>query len=490
MKKNLSPSVIKVLTLALCVFNIFVVAAREYQTKYGTIYTEADYPPVFFTFGHSSPHSYMRANFKYPKEAWKQKRVKGAVGTLIILANGDVAEIEFPEVKNEVLEKELKRVVRGMKFRPASNNGEPVNVEYRLSLRFTEYPWEGNSLVPFGLEKTMDDGIKIARSLSNASSYGTDKLREAENVIGDTFEVLPEYASTSLPYVRLLATLGEKQKAVEVADTFFSAYHALYKNVDSIMIADNMSKYCDGLPRPGYNGRTEVAVAVMRALQHDIAGIPVKAQAARDAMNLIDRRIIDGDLSSDRSAKDIARSRREIEKMQADMIQEFSRDRVQPDIKTPAWEKVTDFYSIGELSSALSYWDDRYDFGNAQVSQLKERIRAERENIVGGSRAKGDVLNLFGTKAFIHWLEGGNEGVSAYIASLRQGNPSKKLASYLDRLEKRLKENSELLADREGVVQSLACLVPPSGTSEADAEAFYARRRAAERVFPLRWLMK
>ena len=489
---NLKTRIFLMLAVIFITTSICHANTRSYQTEYGTVYFEADYPPVFLGGGQSGVPKFMRENFKYPKDAWKVEKHDYVQAICLVLANGEVAKAEYPGVNHSSLIKELDRVVHKMRFKAAHNEGdEPVNVVYHLHLPLrANFLPEGTSPYPYGLEASMDVATKLAdRLLSSGKPLDTEEMGNACAVLGESFDIFPSNAKSSMTYAALLSAKGDRYAAALAMDTTFSSYHELYVNVDSLKNSDE--KYKDNIiTRPGYNGRTEVAVAVMRALQHDIAGIPVKAQAARDAMNLIDRRIIDGDLSSDRSAKDIARSRREIEKMQADMIQEFSRDRVQPDIKTPAWEKVTDFYSIGELSSALSYWDDRYDFGNAQVSQLKERIRAERENIVGGSRAKGDVLNLFGAKAFIHWLEGGNEGVSAYIASLRQGNPSKKLASYLDRLEKRLKENSELLADREGVVQSLACLVPPSGTSEADAEAFYARRSAAERVFPLRWLMK
>lgn len=488
---NLRTKIFLMLTVAMATAGICHANSRSYQTEYGTVFFEAEYPPVFFGGGQEAVPKFMRENFKYPGDAWKVEKHDYVQAICIILKNGDVAQTEYPGVNHPALISELDRVVHKMKFKPAHNGGEPVNVVYHIYLPLrANFLHEGTSPYPYGLEPLMEAADRVTVKLSSCRDcMDTGAFNEAKGVLAESFDIFPSNAAPSMAYARLLSAEGNGAAAASAMDTVFCHYHALYCNVDSLKHSDK--KYENNIiTRPGYNGRTEVGVAVMRALQHAAAATEMRGRATQDAVNLIDRRIIDGDLRADRSDKEIERSKREIEKMQADMVQEFSRDRLQLDTKTPEWEKVTDFFSVAELSSSLSYWDDRYDLGNAQVSQLKERIRAEREGIIGGSRAKGDVVNLFGAKAFLCWLEGGHDGAMAYIASVRGGNPSKKLAGYLDKVEKRLGENADALANREAVVQSLACLVPPVGSTDEEARAFYARRDAAERVFPLRWLMK
>ncbi|MBD5225648.1 MAG: hypothetical protein HDS68_06765 [Bacteroidales bacterium] len=99
-----------------------------------------------------------------------------------------------------------------------------------------------------------------------------------------------------------------------------------------------------------------------------------------------------------------------------------------------------------------------------------------------------DLLKLFGVRALAIWLAEGEEGMRSYIARTQSGEASKQLKSYLAKLEKNYDRNAAALADRNGVIESLACLVPPQGTDEQGQRAFYERRRAAEKVFPIKWL--
>lgn len=120
---------------------------------------------------------------------------------------------------------------------------------------------------------------------------------------------------------------------------------------------------------------------------------------------------------------------------------------------------------------------------------LGEEITQLEKGLISGQYAKNDdQLNLFGAKAMLVWLRDGDEGLSSYLAELRSGKLSGKLKKYLSRLEKRYNANSALLSDRRGVVEALACFVPPGFPTDDERRAFYARRRAVAEVFPIRWL--
>ncbi len=77
-----------------------------------------------------------------------------------------------------------------------------------------------------------------------------------------------------------------------------------------------------------------------------------------------------------------------------------------------------------------------------------------------------------------------------YISEIKGGEASDKLVKYLEKLEKRYDEKMPVLTDRSKVIESLACLMPPKGTGEADVHAFYDCREAVEEVFPVKWLRK
>ncbi len=56
-------------------------------------------------------------------------------------------------------------------------------------------------------------------------------------------------------------------------------------------------------------------------------------------------------------------------------------------------------------------------------------------------------------------------------------------------MEKSKAEHAALLEDRAEVVKALAMMVLPDEEADPSASsAFYARRKAMEEVFPLRWL--
>ena len=292
-------------------------------------------------------------------------------------------------------------------------------------------------------------------------------------------ELFPEYAYISQPYVRLLSALGDKAGAVAMSDSCLRGY--------------NKFRYVQGKPdvRPphnDYSGRTEISLALMNLIQRkDLDG--ESENAFDDVCDLINRRVVDGDLYN--QAVDYSVSIKKIERMERDLVMEYSNGVANIDRNTPLWEKVSREYSINELSYSLRYWAKRGQINNAQIEQLTALIDQDYDYMTKGKGvSNADKINLFGVRALAIWLQSGEEAMRSYISEIKGGEASNKLVKYLEKLEKRYDENKPLFIDREKVIESLACLMPPKGADDTAAKAFYDRRHAAEYVFPLRWLMK
>ena len=172
------------------------------------------------------------------------------------------------------------------------------------------------------------------------------------------------------------------------------------------------------------------------------------------------------------------------------MVTEFSYGKIKVDQNTDSWQKVTRFLDVDELTASLSYWAERGSIKRgAQVSSIARQINNEPFSHYMLKVKDKDLLQMSGVKMFALWLLSGEEGMRGYIADVKaSGEASGKLVKYLDKLEKNYAANAATLADRKGVIESLACLVPPQGTDEEGCRAFYERRRAAEKVFPIKWL--
>ncbi len=288
---------------------------------------------------------------------------------------------------------------------------------------------------------------------------------------------MPEYTDVSIPYVRMLASIGDATNAIATLDTCQWVYNK-FRYI-----------YNDWEKRPtqrDYNGKSEILLSLTRLIQYSYNGLETSMSFA-DVDDLIGRRIIDGDLY--RQAPNESVSRQRIDRLKRDMVMEFSKGKAEIGVNTPVWEKITREYDVNELSSGLGYWVEQGMIDNAAVMQLSALIDREYELMRKGKGVTDkDRLNLFGTKALAVWLKEGEEGMRSYIAETQSGQGSKQLKSYLAKLQKSYDRNAAALADRKGVIEALACLVPSQGTDEEGCRAFYECRAAAEKVFPLKWL--
>ena len=302
----------------------------------------------------------------------------------------------------------------------------------------------------------------------------------AEPVLKDAAELFPFNTATTISYAALESSLGKGNRAINIMDRNLHFYQTL----DPLFYSDNKTN--PEIEIFHYIGRRAIGLAMMRAIQHDFNSSPQKDNAYLYVKDLIDQRMLDGELYEPRSKN----AQKTIDRMKRDMVNEFFRKDV-VGINEPVWAKKSRAYSTDEISYSISYWSDRGRIDNAQVAQLTALIDQTEWEISRGKKAtRKDELNLFGAKAMAIWMQDGEAGLRNYINTILANEPSRQLKSYLNKLDKKLSANAAMLADRKVVLQSLACMVPPEGTDAAGVQAFYDRRKAVEDVFPIKWLSK
>ncbi|MBD5225290.1 MAG: hypothetical protein HDS68_04895 [Bacteroidales bacterium] len=439
----------------------------------GSVLLQSETPPVL----PGGVNNFFRKNFCYTPEAWKAERKRAITVDCVIRKDGTVTGIECQKISDPALVNEVERVVNKMRWKPATVDGKPVNVykSFYVDLNAGKI---GGCSVPYGLEEIVSNGYRSASQLRKERVACDSQLFKGNLAnLKESAELFPEYTDLSLTCARLLSAVGNGKDAVTLIDSCLALYNPF-------RYANNQPSIRP--PRRDYSGKTEIEAALCGLIlrsYHDFNS----QETFSDVCDLIERRIIDGDLFQDKT--DLSASKQRIERLERDMVMEFSRGKAGVGISTPVWEKITREYNVDELSRGLAYWSERGMIDNAAVTQLSALIDQEYDLMRKGKGITDkDRLNLFGTKALAIWLAEGEESMRSYIARTQSGEASKQLKSYLAKLEKNYDRNAAALADRKGVIESLACLVPPQGTDEQGQRVFYERRRAAEKVFPIKWL--
>ena len=385
-------------------------------------------------------------NFRYPPEAWRMQKWFGVEIMGLVDVDGHVIEIELmtDETPHPLLVTELRRVMEKMEWYPALKNGIPVATWKYFYLPLTRKSARSDCWVPIGMEERFDLVNLYAFEWEDPDwNHGAEEMRKAHDCFGESMYLFPGYAPAAIAYARLLATEGRGEQALSQIDIFLSGYQANGYRVEVTQEGDTL--LADRAPE--YSGRTELWTATVRALLHDMMQSPGRDTAYTDAIALADRRITDGLLFPECTSKN----------------------------------------DMGLFSNMhlLKYIKDQ-----EEKEELAAEIRQEKADRRAGRKADTkDQLNVFGTKAMLIWLMEGDAALDRWMAQIRAGKPGKKLLKYLTKIEKSKAEHAALLEDRAEVVKALAMMVLLDEEADPSASsAFYARRKAMEEVFPLRWL--
>lgn len=232
-------------------------------------------------------------------------------------------------------------------------------------------------------------------------------------------------------------------------------------------------------------------MAMMRAMNHDISNSSMRDEAFNTTLNLIDNRIVDGDLMENPSKSELRVSEKRIEQMRRSMVEELAHGRVQFSRSDNLQQRLGfgGGYSISEISSALGYWSERGMVDNAMILQMTNLIKSERENLLMGKNINTKRINLFGVKALALWLYKGEKVMDDYIAYTIAQSDNDKLKKYLTTLQQNFKRNEMSLNDRAMVIKSLTTLVPKK-CADAETTRLLDCRKALGAVFPVKWLFR
>ncbi len=475
------------LIAAVCFCCLVLCAGAKEREVSGAVYTDPTEGPIFPGSVVTGIPAFMERNLKYPLEAWNSSKLRDVAVECVICKDGTMADVKLLNKDiHPTLREEILRVLGKMQWIPATKDGKKVNVKYNMTIPLVEpgrNALEGAPL-PYGLGKVARDGEMYVKRWNKDNPRYDTKAEEEYEVVDEAWRLFPERSVISMASGRMLAAAGKYEECAARMDSALTAYQRL----NPLSEEDRLSKIAKPM-RMGFNGRNELGMAILRAMAYDLSGNEEADNAYGYAVSLADGRIVDGDIKAIPSRWEQEDIQQRIERMQSDMTREFlyggSFDKY-----TPNWTKVTRNYSIAELSESLACWIKKKDIGNAQVHQLAALIDELKDEMRNGYLSKGESLNLFGAKAFAIWMRDGDSGFDEYLASIRATKPSDDLLKYLAKLEKNKKVNAAKLSDRRAVLESLVCQMAPESADVAAVKEFYDRRKAAEKVFPLRWLME
>ena len=452
--------------------------ADSLETPNLTVCKKPQYPPVHA----GSMENVIRYHFKYPAEAWKAQKLMSLDAILLIDSEGKVRDVETEKPIHPALLAELKRVMQKTSWYPASIKDAPVNVKYH---QFLEFMSDRIYRFPRGLDTYALNAEKIAKSwrkVSVLSEIGDSDLKTVEDAAG----LVPEYLPIAFNLIGYLNATGQSDKAMSVADSCYKAYHSLYKSLDSISFVTNIRS-----ARLGYNGRSEIATAMMRAMSHDISNSPNRDELFATVLDLIDARIIDGDLLENPSQRELRASEERVKQMRRSMVEELAGGRVSFSRSDELSKRVgrAGGYSLEQISSSLAYWSDKGVVDNAMIVQLTNLIKSEREKILSGKNINKKSINLFGVKALALLLHKGQPAMEEYMAQMIENTDNEKLKNYLTATLENFKRNEGLLTDKATMIKSLSCLVPEK-CDDPETKQLLEYRKTIAAIFPVKWLFR
>lgn len=465
---------------ALCIALILAVAPAT--AKNWNVCENPDEVPLFPGSIETAFPKFVERNFTYPKEVWATHRFEKLPIIALIGVNGKVLDfmVNSEEEIPEALIAEIGNALAKTEWFPAWKDGQAVNAFARFYFPLQTDVVKHNCTLPTGWHNQFEKTLHMITQYSSREKTAT--LSDSDLAqLKESSEMFNTYASIPIFYSQALMSNKCNPEATAVMRKAIENYHQANTWIDK----NDISRF-----EPTYRGATDVWMNIMHALQHQYISSPDTDSLLVTTILLAKERLIDGYITPKTTMKAKLDARKRADRLKKDMAGDILGRYF--DNNTNTWDRVTRTMDIEELTARVSYSYDRVGVSRgAQVPQLARLINsAELQSVIGYQKdAKGkDVLNMYGAIAFALWLREGEEGLRNYITSTNSGEASKPLKSYLAKLEKSYNKNAATLADREGVIEALACLVPPQGTDEASCKAFYERRRAAEKVFPLKWL--
>ena len=118
-------------------FNGFSQQNSEKDSTNERIYTSVEVQPVF-PGGEDEMYKYLAKNIKYPKKE-RRKNIQGRVFiTFVVTEVGEIKDARVLRGVSKAIDEEALRVINSMpKWKPGTQNGTPVNVQFNIPINFT-----------------------------------------------------------------------------------------------------------------------------------------------------------------------------------------------------------------------------------------------------------------------------------------------------------------------------------------------------------------
>ena len=315
-------------------------------------------------------------------------------------------------------------------------------------------------------------------------------LREAIKDIGQITVLTPLHAASTIAMTRLWLSDKNYHQATILAKTALKEYGKLN------LYRHDGKKTGHDYPRPGYNGKNEIALALQKALAFDEAGLPRMARAAYDGLtDLLDEKIRTKDIAVPLIGTDRQyQTEQLIKRLTLRQMDELLSDGEQMrQLSTEDRKVLRNAVDYTDVNKAMDYLIAKNVIISARVLGTHSKIKELRREIVMGRPDMADTLNLYALKAMAIGLRDGRRAETGYLEKTAAG-ASSQLRRMAERMMKALAEMPEGEEQRRKAVHSMACMAPlkdPSLSGKENRRAaaeFYEYRDRMRDTYPLDWL--
>lgn len=452
------------------------------------IYRHVDIAPVFPGSVEEGLPIYVAKNFHYPTAAWRTAFVPAVPVSFVIRADGTTSNVKILRDVHPLLAKEIERLILNMpRWYPAYLNNKPANTEFRYTLQLVD-PYLN---LPYHVVPLID---KTRKYNDFSRKYNTGmkerELKEAMDEIEQITSVTPLHAPTTIAMTRLWLTDKNYHQATILAKTALKEYGSLnlYKH-------DKKNSGHD-YPRPGYNGKNEIALALQRALACDEAGLKGMAHSAyTDLISLLDEKIRTKDIavplvgtSEEYHIEEL------IKRLTYRQMKELTSDEEQMRQMTyDDWKPLRYAVKYDDVNKAMDYLIAKGMIMSAKVLGTHSKIKELRREIAMGRLNKSDTLHLYELKAMAIGLRDGRQAETDYLKEIASVG-SNRLQQLAGRLTEAVNQLPKGDSERRKAVHSIACMAPLNDASlsrkenKDAASEFYSYRETMCDTYPLDWL--
>lgn len=459
------------------------------------VYKSADELPSF-PGGIDGFQRFVEKNLIYPAEAWQDTvYTDDSVLQFIIRRDGVACGLKQNGM-HPAMYKEWQRLFSIMPlWTPATINGYPVDVEYSISVDTYD---SMNTGFPFHVVRLMN---RLGNSINSNKKFGEgidkEKMEKMAADMGEIVNITPENVRVALSLTKLYTSLGKDELAILVSQKGLKEIRNL--GLKRQAVEENRPQFISegSLIHPSnYDGKLYMEAALLYALTCDAAGNKDETKKAYEyASHVIDERIF---------LKDIWKSKKNREnEMYCQLMAEkqvLATMSNSPGITLNSSERSAMFNHGWVSSETMRAIDKKVEEGkidNPRIRQINAQLREMAEERRKNPPMGKDSLYLYGLRAMVIDLSGGQPALNHYVDSMLQSESvGSKLKSYLSKLMKNRQKHAAVLENREAVVRSLAGYAPINKEGESKeerkqrAKEFYKYRDAMKAVYPLEWLWK